>query len=558
GQVVGGNNDFLVVNPTTTTSYTVTISDGCSPDTSYTVTATVAEPVTLTVSSDSTICEGDDVTLTATGAGGFNDYTYTWSTPGASPQTGSSITVSPTATTTYTVEMTEATCQQTPLSETVVVEVINTPTASFSLNPNPLCEGAPIDVEFTGNIPNTGTPAFDWDFGVANVQSGSGQGPYVISYDDAGEYNIDLAVEMTQNGVTCPAVSTTEQMVVEPQPVADFDVPSPQCLAGNAYEFVATGSRDADIDFTWSFQDAQPGTASSVDVSNVKFQSAGVKSVTLDLSAAGGLCTDEITKPVTVWPNPDAPDMQGDSICPGYEATLFVVQPVAGEQYIWNGGAGANDYIGTQLVTPRLDRTQNYTVYSRDANGCESLTRTPVQAYVHPQAELNISYSPEQPETPNAIVSFRPLASIPIVAWNWQFGDRAGSTDEQPVHQYQKPGTKSVAVSAVDENGCISSEIIELEVEETPAGGLPTGFSPNGDGLNDVYEADLSHMTEVSFRVYSRMGQLVFESSTPTFEWDGTGPNGSTLPEGTYPYILEYTLYNGVSDTRTGTITILR
>ena len=126
------------------------------------------------------------------------------------------------------------------------------------------------------------------------------------------------------------------------------------------------------------------------------------------------------------------------------------------------------------------------------------------------------------------------------------------------MHQYVEPGVKSVAVTAVDENGCISSEIIELEVEETPAGGLPTAFSPNADGTNDLYVVDVSHMTEASFRVYSRMGTLVFEADTPTFSWDGTDPNGEPLPEGVYPYILEYLLYNGKSGTTSGTITILR
>ena len=552
-----GNTPAITVSPNSTTTYTVTVSDGCSPDETIDLTATVADPVALSVSAlDETLCEGQTTTLSADGTGGTGNYTYTWTLPDGSTSPGKTLTITPSQTGTYSMSMTED-CISAPLTESIQIVVIPEAENSFTVDPSPICEGAPVDVTFTGNYTNT--PTFDWTFNGADLPSASTEGPHTIEFPTAGTYDLTLALSVEQNGQVCGPLSVTQQIEVSPQPVADFEVPAPQCLSGNSYAFEATGTRDNAIDYTWTFEDGAPASSDNIDVAAVNFTSAGTKTVSLALSGAGGLCTDDISKPVTVWPNPDAPQMQGDSLCPGYEATLFVANPTAGLTYYWNGGPGANNYTGTTLVTPRLNRSQTYNVISENQFGCQSLTRSEVLAYVYPKPDLSVSYSPQDIDVPNAIVTFTPTSNIPIADWHWEFGDRATSSAEIPVHQYTEPGEKTVAVTAVDENGCLTSLVLApIAVEESVALNLPTAFSPNGDGLNDVLEADLSHLTDVSFRVFDRYGRLVFESNSPRFVWDGDMNGNGIVKEGVYPFILEYTLYDGTSGTRTGTVTVVR
>ena len=68
---------------------------------------------------------------------------------------------------------------------------------------------------------------------------------------------------------------------------------------------------------------------------------------------------------------------------------------------------------------------------------------------------------------------------------------------------------------------------------------IPNAFSPNGDGVNDVFNAIVScTMKSYRFNIYNRWGQLVFSSSKPGQGWDGT-LNGSPADAGTYFYNLE-------------------
>ncbi|WP_440133319.1 gliding motility-associated C-terminal domain-containing protein [Chitinophaga sancti] len=87
---------------------------------------------------------------------------------------------------------------------------------------------------------------------------------------------------------------------------------------------------------------------------------------------------------------------------------------------------------------------------------------------------------------------------------------------------------------------------------------LPTAFSPNGDGKNDLFRA-VVHDNVSSFRlaVYGRWGQLIFESRNPDVGWDGTF-RGDIMPAGHYVYMVTYTDSHGQDMKQTGTLVLVR
>ncbi|MCL2413158.1 MAG: gliding motility-associated C-terminal domain-containing protein [Bacteroidales bacterium] len=94
---------------------------------------------------------------------------------------------------------------------------------------------------------------------------------------------------------------------------------------------------------------------------------------------------------------------------------------------------------------------------------------------------------------------------------------------------------------------------------------LPNVFTPNDDGINDVFKAmshDLPHGFGIfTIRIFNRWGNLVFESNDPNFEWDGNTSNGRPAPEGTYFWIVELGVPSGetiVRETLSGNVTLLR
>jgi gliding motility-associated-like protein len=87
---------------------------------------------------------------------------------------------------------------------------------------------------------------------------------------------------------------------------------------------------------------------------------------------------------------------------------------------------------------------------------------------------------------------------------------------------------------------------------------VPTGFTPNGDGRNDVLRPYLAAIKELSFfSVYNRWGQLVFTTNQPGNGWDGT-INGIQQPVGTYVWRLKAVDVVGNVYIRQGTTTLIR
>ena len=87
---------------------------------------------------------------------------------------------------------------------------------------------------------------------------------------------------------------------------------------------------------------------------------------------------------------------------------------------------------------------------------------------------------------------------------------------------------------------------------------VPNAFSPNNDGLNDVFTLVGISFKSFSFRVYDRWGNIVYETDSPEVNWDGTDRNGQDLPVGTYAYRLVARGTERGYIEQEGTITLLR
>lgn len=111
-------------------------------------------------------------------------------------------------------------------------------------------------------------------------------------------------------------------------------------------------------------------------------------------------------------------------------------------------------------------------------------------------------------------------------------------------------------VIVTDSNGCVSSKSIHIDVL-IPDLFIPTGFSPNNDGVNDVIFVRSLSIASMSLQIFDRWGGLVFESSKQEKGWDGTA-NGKKLDAGVYVFKFEATLLSGDKIEQSGNITLFR
>jgi gliding motility-associated-like protein len=173
----------------------VTDSNGCVRPYSGTVTVVTPAPVKAKAT-NTQVCAGMPTTVYADTTN-YTPTTYTWNPGGV---TGSAIVVSPVATTKYLVNAEDQYgCASV---DSIEITVKPSATASFTVNPDPVCPNTPQIVTYTGNATTGAT--FNWNaFAGATVQYGSGAGPYAIQFANSGTYNIQLQV--TVNGCTSSA-----------------------------------------------------------------------------------------------------------------------------------------------------------------------------------------------------------------------------------------------------------------------------------------------------------------------------------------------------------------
>ncbi len=105
---------------------------------------------------------------------------------------------------------------------------------------------------------------------------------------------------------------------------------------------------------------------------------------------------------------------------------------------------------------------------------------------------------------------------------------------------------------------CDPCDPVEMGIDCVMGVHIPTGFSPNGDGQNEMYTIIVGlDVANFKFFIYDRWGNRMFHSDEKGFEWDGT-INGEPCNAGVYPYMMEITYMDGSSELRSGNITLMK
>ena len=110
-----------------------------------------------------------------------------------------------------------------------------------------------------------------------------------------------------------------------------------------------------------------------------------------------------------------------------------------------------------------------------------------------------------------------------------------------------------------DLNGCIGKDSIIVKEKQCTSGlYVPTAFTPNGDGLNDIFRPTLhGNVKQLTFTVYNRFGQLVFQTNNPGKGWDGKF--GGILEESNvFVWICKYQFEGEESAIKKGTVLLIR
>ena len=307
-----------------------------------------------------------------------------------------------------------------------------------------------------------------------------------------------------------------------------------QCLEKNEFIFSNLSSQFNQHSAFWDFGDGTFGSGNNIVQD---YWDAGEYNVALVVEN-DSLCADTALLIVRVNPTPEA-FLNVEPSCMNIPIDLESNSKiVSGEvvSYLWNMGDGTNFNDSLPKHKYRQPGIHYISLAMRSDKGCFAKFIDSIEIYPNPEA--GISFLTDRPTILKNNVGFLD-SSVNAASLEWNFGDGSDFVyDEYEVyHTYQDTGDYQVRLVVSSSEGCFDTSSRILRVWPDFNILLPTAFSPNEDGINDVYHIRGNHhsIKTANWQIYTEDGIKVFESDKIEAGWNGKlMNNGVPLPMGNY------------------------
>ncbi len=344
---------------------------------------------------------------------------------------------------------------------------------------------------------------------VYDVRLAPGNMLYVCGYGFAASYSVNL-----------PACTV---------PLSVNITSSGNCSSGSATASVSGGSGTYAYLWTPSNQTTQTATGLSsgtytVTVTDNAYCTPVMQTATVVIT----LITGNITASASSTPG-----------CGAGSATAAASGGTSPYTYSWSPSSQT-----TQTATGLA--SGNYTCTITDQNGCTQTATVNVVTYPNPTAAAGGS-----PTT----IGFSETSTLTATGggnYLWSTGETGATITVSP------SATTTYCVLVTDANNCTDSACVTITVDlRCGQVFVPTAFSPNNDGMNDILLVRGNCITEMTFTIYDRWGEKVFETSDPKTGWDGTY-KGQALNTAVFVYHLSATVITGEKITMKGNVSLVR
>ncbi len=399
---------------------------------------------------------------------------------------------------------------------TKAVPVIPTPEVNFTWNPT-TCAGTAVSFinQTQGNGGNVSQ--YLWRFGDGSTST---QTQPTHTYTSAGNYLITLITWNTNGCVD----SLQKTITIHPQPIAAFT--SNTVCEGLPIQFTDQSQSLGSPITGWEWNFGDGTSINGIQNPQHVYATAGTYNVTLTITAANG-CQSNTTNTATVLPLPIANfSTQSDTLC-ALDTVFFtnLSSPLAGTGYLWYFGDPASGAADTSTsIHPYhiYNQPGNYlvTLIATTGEGCQHDTTKTIT--IRPKPVVNFIYTVA---CANDTTYFTDLSYVPggitVTSWNWDFGDGATSTLQNPTHVYGNvlnDTTFSVTLSVNSSFGCTASQTQQVPVYGPPVANF---------AASNVCQGTVTYFTS----------QATTSSGIITsWNWDFGDSSYSTLPNPTHLY----------------------
>jgi gliding motility-associated-like protein len=521
------------VAPPTTTTYRAILSDGCSlkNDTAW-ITVSVRAPLSLTLQQDTILCLGRSTGLLATPTGGLSSgYSIQWNQGLGS---GLNKTVSPITTTIYRAILSDGCSLKNDTQEVTVT--VRQPLNILSNNDTTLCYGNAI---------------------VLKTAASGGNALYQYRWEDIGSpftslgssANLNLNPTATQtvrviltDGCTVKSDTATVKITVLPNLSITTSPDTAVCAGDNAELRVKASGGKGNYQFTWTDLSDNSNAGNGTTLSVIPSSTSSYRIVVSDG------CT--VTQPQR--------NIQVQVVAQPL-ANLFFPSTTAcnpGIFRITNVSSSASRFLINNRRYSGGDttlkfNTGSHTVKLSAFNSLGCMDTASYTLTVHPRPKAGFTFTPSAPREMQT-VTFTDQSNG-ATFWNWNLPHGLFNMQQPPVWTSLDTGTWSMQQIVGNAFACFDTLQQNIRVGVGYYLHIPTAFTPDQNGLNEVWKPSLRGIKNYRLRIYNRWGQLVFKTDNPQEGWNGEG-----APQGTY--VVEISVINTYDErfTERGTITLLR
>ena len=492
------------------------------------------------------ICIGQSVIINTSGN---TVLSYSWS-PSASlnDMTLQNPTASPTVTTTYEVTAQYVAAGCNPSHDFITITVYVPPTLDVGAPVQITCQGTPLQLGVTATP--TGIPyTYSWTPGT-DLSSVTISNPIFTPSD-----SVDRVQSVTVK-TPVPGCETTSSFTLHvlPNDFELYNVDTGICFPPQSYQIRMLG----DTEFTYHWE---PATGvSDQNIMSPVIAPAGTTVYTVVASYPH--CPDMTHTVLYSIEHPQVKILTGDTtVCIGLPMPIRVRVTPADSPYTfsWSPLTGLID--GGIHIEPSyymgVPGTYSYTVQVFSGLGCTdhdnvSITAAPPVVIGLTPANTVIPYGSQ------IQLQALPISPDPLLYyWTPNNGTLDNPNINNPI---AKPlDSTTYTVYGMNQWGCRDSAKVIIEVDQATGDFAPSAFTPNGDGLNDVFRlTNMKYQRLVDFKIYNRYGELVYENtSDPTKGWDGTY-KGVKQDMGVYNYVVILGKPDGADKVIKGSVTLIR
>ncbi|HTB31948.1 MAG TPA: PKD domain-containing protein [Bacteroidia bacterium] len=517
-------------------SYCVGIRDntGCFDSLCITVTGASLPTITATASPD-TVCSGNNSTLTSNVNGGTPPYAYSWS----SGSTLSSVTVAPTVTTIYTVTVTDVNgCSN---SATVQVAVQAAPIITItSSGGDSICTGQQLTLTAAGGLTYVWAPSL----------ACSTCNPVTVSPATTTTYTV---IGTDAKGCTGSATFTVK-LSEQPNLVITPDM---QVCSGKTVTLTVNSTSGGSITYQW-----MPGGSTS---QSLTVTPTSTETYTVTASDACGFKDTTVT--ITVLPSPK-PSFSADVYQECAPACIpfrdfSTISSGSISEWSWYFGNGDTSDVKNPVYCYPKSGVYSVTLTVTSNDGCSATLNKSnmITVFNNPVANFVATPQPTNILSPTIQFTDKSTDSYGIIYWWWNFGDNIDSVSsmENPTHTYSDTGTFCAKLGVMNEHGCVDTIIDCIVIDPIFTLYIPSAFSPNGDGVNDVFIAVGNDVKSFEMYIFDRWGMQLFHSTDINNGWDGRAKaGGSICQEDTYVYMIKATDNKNIQHSYTGSVNLIK